>query len=94
MGAGGDEAGGLGCPPLPSQSPLLGGAGQRAPQTAQAQLWKAEGQRCINPRVKYKMAEWKQKSLSKNPKRSRQENETASLTPRKQGEARGESEDR
>lgn len=54
--------------PIPS-----GSRGQRLPQTTRTQLGKAEDQRCMDPGVKYQVAEWGEKSQNK-PKGSLQEN--------------------
>lgn len=62
--------------PIPS-----GSRGQRLPQTTRTQLGKAEDQRCMDPGVKYKVAEWGE-NLKINPK------DLCRKTPRKQGAAR------
>lgn len=72
------------CSP-PPRPHLLGEEGQRLPQTTQVQLCEAEGQRCIDPGVKYKVAEWGKKNLKINPK------DLCRKTPRKHREARWES---
>lgn len=70
----------------PHTDPIRSGSrGQRLPQTTQAQLGKAEDQRCMDPGVKYKVAEWEEKNLKINPK------DLCRKTPRKQGTAREKS---
>lgn len=76
MGGGGavvQERPGVHSAPRTDPNPS-GSRGQRLLQTTRTQLGKAEDQRCMDPGVKYKMAEWGGRKSQNKSKRSLQEN--------------------